>query len=357
VIVGVVGAGTMGGGFAQVALEHGDEVVLHDVDPDAVARARGRIRDGLARRAARLGLDADTIDAWVDARLIGLRDATTLDAVAAEAHVVIEAVIEDLGLKQEVLRALDAGAPPDIVLATNTSALSVSAIASVVGHPARVVGFHGFNPFPVLELVEVAPGAESSAAAVDRAMELARAWGKTPIRVLDRPGFIVNRVHRPYTIEALRIVEAGDASVEAVDAAMREDGFPLGPFELMDLIGVDVNLAVARAVWEGLGHPERLRPSPLQELLVERGWLGRKQGVGFYRYDGARRLEPSRAGPDQAAHEGVGLDPATIRRRIRDALLEEARLALAEGVASAEDIDRALRLGAGHPRPLLGTDL
>jgi 3-hydroxybutyryl-CoA dehydrogenase len=353
VIVGVVGAGTMGAGIAQVALEHDDEVVLHDIDPAAIDRARAQVRDGLGRRARGLDPDGETAASWVDSRLEGLRVATTLDAVAGEAHVVIEAVLEDLGLKQEVLRALDAGAPPDVVLATNTSALSVAAIAAATARPARVVGFHCFNPVPRMALVEVAPGPATNAEVVERALAIARSWGKTPVRVLDRPGFIVNRVHRPFTIEALRLVEAGEASIEAVDAAMRDDGFRLGPFELMDLIGIDVNLAVARAIWEGLGRPDRLRPSPLQEQLVEGGRLGRKTGVGFYRYEHGQATGPAQAATGTTAG-AVAAGPDAIRARIRTALVQEAHIALDEGLASANDVDLALRLGAGHPRPLLG---
>jgi 3-hydroxybutyryl-CoA dehydrogenase len=353
VIVGVVGAGTMGAGIAQVALEHDDEVVLHDIDPAAIDRARAQVRDGLTGRAHRLDLEGATAASWVDSRLAGLRVATTLDAVAGEAHVVIEAVLEDLGLKQEVLRALDAGAPPDVVLATNTSALSVGAIAAATGRPARVVGFHCFNPVPRMALVEVAPGRATTAEVVERAIAIARAWDKTPVLVQDRPGFIVNRVHRPFTIEALRLVEAGAASIEAVDAAMREDGFKIGPFELMDLIGIDVNLAVARAIWDGLGRPDRLRPSPLQERLVDAGRLGRKTGVGFYRYADGRAVGVEDATTEADTGAGTAA-PDAIRVRIRTALVQEARIALDEGLASASDIDLALRLGAGHPRPLLG---
>ena len=352
-IVGVVGAGTMGSGIAQVALEHEDEVVLHDVDPDQLERARERVRDGLVRRGGHLGLAGSTLDPWVEARLAGLRHATTLDAVAGEAHIVIEAVLEDLGLKREVMRALDAGAPPDVVLATNTSALSVTAIAEVTTRPDRVVGFHCFNPVPRMALVEIAAGEATGDLALERATELAMAWGKTPVRVLDRPGFIVNRVHRPYTIEALRLLEEGAASVDAIDGAMRGEGFKLGPFELMDLIGIDVNLAVARAIWDGLGRPDRLRPSPIQERLVEEGRLGRKTGAGFYRYvDGrtAEVLERPQTTPDVAPGHP---EAAAIQSRIGRALLAEARQALDEGIASAEQIDLALRLGAGHPKPLL----
>ena len=288
-IIGVVGAGAMGAGIAQVALEAGSEVVLHDVDPAAIERARAGIQRGLERRAAHLDLDPDTIDAWAAGRLERLREARTLDAVAAEAELVVEAALEDLGLKQEIFRALDAGARSDTILATNTSALSIEAIAAATAQPSRVLGLHFFNPVPRMALVEVVPGELTSREVVARAEDIVQTWGKTPVRCTDSPGFIVNRVNRPFTIEALRLLEAGAASVEGIDEAMRDAGFPLGPFELMDLTGIDVTLAAARGVWEGLGRPDHLRPSEIQERLAAAEHLGRKSGVGFYVYTDGRR--------------------------------------------------------------------
>ncbi|HEY7702149.1 MAG TPA: 3-hydroxyacyl-CoA dehydrogenase NAD-binding domain-containing protein, partial [Candidatus Limnocylindrales bacterium] len=288
-IVGIVGAGIMGAGIGQVALEADWEVVLHDVDADAIERATARIRDGLGRRAAKLDLDPDSIDAWTDGRLDRLRHAHLLDGLATQASLIVEAALEDLELKRTVFRALDAEADPDVILATNTSALSITAIAEATERPERVIGLHFFNPVPLMALVEVVPGARTAETIVTTAERIVREWGKTPVRCADRPGFIVNRVNRPFTIEALRILEEGSASVQTIDDAMREAGFPMGPFELMDLAGLDVNLAAARAVWEGLGRPERLRPSPVQARLVAAGRLGRKAGRGFYAYDEGRR--------------------------------------------------------------------
>jgi 3-hydroxybutyryl-CoA dehydrogenase len=345
-VVGVVGTGTMGAGIAQLALENGHEVVLHDVDEAAIERGRGRVRDGLARRAARLDLDGDSIDAWVTGRMDGLRDAVTLDAVGAEAEVVFEAALEDLELKQSIFRTLDASTTPDVILATNTSAISVAAIARQARHPERVIGLHFFNPAPVMPLVEVVvpPGADESI--VDRGVGLMEAWGKTPVRCSDTPGFIVNRVNRPFTIQALRILEAGLASVEEIDQAMREGGFPMGPFELMDLVGLDVNLATALGVWEPLGRPDRLRPSPIQETMVAEGRLGRKTGYGFYEYVDGRQQGVARPA---ASGTGDRLGAEEIRTRILAAIEAEAREAVTQGVAGADDIDLAMRAGAGHP--------
>jgi 3-hydroxybutyryl-CoA dehydrogenase len=344
-IIGVVGAGTMGAGIAQVGLEHGHEVVLHDVDEDAIERGRARVREGLARRAAKLDLDADSIDDWVDGRLDGLRQAETLALLAAETDVVIEAALENLELKQGIFRALDAEADPDVILATNTSALRIADVAALAEHRDRILGLHFFNPAPLMALVEVVATAETAPAAIERAERLVRSWDKTPVRSTDTPGFIVNRVNRPFTIEALRIVEAGEASVEGVDAAMRNAGFPMGPFELMDLVGIDVNLAAARGVWDGLGRPEELRPSTIQERLVAEGRLGRKTGAGFYRYESGRRV----AVAADFVSESSGLGDAPIVARILDAVGQEAARARDEGVATERDIDLALRLGAAHP--------
>jgi 3-hydroxybutyryl-CoA dehydrogenase len=344
-IIGIVGAGTMGAGIAQVAVEHGHEVVLHDVDDAALARGRERVRDGLARRAAKLDLDADSIDDWVDGRLAAVREAESLALLAGETDVVIEAALEDLALKQELFRALDAAAAADVILATNTSALSVSAIAGAAAvAPGRVVGLHFFNPVPLGPRVGGVAGGRTDPAVADRAAALVESWDKTAIRCRDSPGFIVNRVNRPFTIEALRIVEQGEASVEAVDEAMRAAGFPMGPFELMDLAGIDVNLAAARGVWEGLGRPERLKPSPIQERLADAGALGRKTGGGFYRYEAGKRT-----GIDPAFAAAGPADADEIRDRILGAIAAEATRARDEGLATEADIDLALRLGAGHP--------
>lgn len=349
-IVGVVGAGTMGAGIAQLALEAGHEVVLHDVDEDAIARGRSRVRDGLIRRAARLDLDEDSIDDWVSGRQARLRDGHSLDAVAAEAEIVIEAALEDLELKRTIFQALDAAAPPDVILATNTSALSVAAVAERTSHPERVLGLHFFNPAPVMPLVEVVEPPGVAGAIAERAVRLMTSWGKTAVRCADTPGFIVNRVNRPFTIRALRILEAGRATIVEIDDAMRAGGFPMGPFELMDLVGIDVNLAAAVAVWEGLGRPERLRPSTIQRELVAGGDLGRKTGRGFYVYDQTGRTSnPALPTVALSSTDSSAIDAEAILDAIRKGINAEAALADAEGVASAATIQLALRLGAGHP--------
>ena len=351
-VAGIVGAGTMGAGIAQVALEAGWAVQVHDPAPGAAARGLERISDGLRRRAARRRVTGDAVGPFVDDHLRRLEVVPDLGAVATGADIVVEAALEDLETKRGIFAELDRAAAARTILATNTSALSVTAIASAAArHPERVVGLHFFNPAPVLLLVEVVAGERTAPAAVDRATAIVTDWGKTAVRSADSPGFIVNRVNRPFTIEPLRLLEAGEATVPEIDAAVRAGGFAMGPFELMDLVGLDVNLAAATAIWEGLGRPERLRPSPIQDRLVRDGRLGRKAGVGFYDY---------RAGGDPVVApiptdlaplpRDRRLRPTAIVDRIRRAIGAEAVLARDEGVASEADIDSALWLGAAHPQ-------
>jgi 3-hydroxybutyryl-CoA dehydrogenase len=348
----VIGAGTMGAGIAQVALEGGWDVVLADPMPGALELARKRIADGLTRRSVRAVPVPAQREGFVAGYLQRLSTAATPAAAARDAQLVIEAALERLDLKREIFATLDEAADPGVVLATNTSALAVSDIADATLHPDRVVGLHFFNPAPVLPLVEVVKGARSADWAVERAAGIVEGWGKTAIRVADSPGFIVNRVNRPFTLEALRLLHAGVGSVESIDGAMTAAGFPMGPFALMDLIGIDVNLAAARGLFEASGRPPRFRPSPIQEELVAAGRLGRKTGEGFYRYDAGRATGPAgrfagqvRLGPSAPAP----LDPAAISERVTLAIVNEAYRAVGDRVATAEDIDRAMRLGANHP--------
>jgi 3-hydroxybutyryl-CoA dehydrogenase len=365
--VGVVGGGTMGAGIAQVALEAGHSVRLYDPDPAALDRARGRIQDGLNRRAAKRAASGEPAASDVAAAdlLRGLSMASSLDELAAGAGLIVEAALEDLALKVQLFEALDAATMPDAILATNTSALSVSAISAGTQNPGRVIGLHFFNPAPVMRLVEVVQPSTATGPVVDRAMRLMTAWGKTPVRCADAPGFIVNRVNRPYTLEALRILEGGLADVEQLDAAARSNGYPMGPFELMDLIGLDINLAAASSLFQAFGREPRFRPSPIQERLVASGMLGRKTGLGFYRYDadghalgvspdvaaGRPTSQPGEAEPSADAELPVeeGSPAEELVERLTLGIVNEAYHALGEEVATAADIDLALRLGAGHP--------
>lgn len=346
--VGIVGAGTMGAGIAQIALEAGHDVAMHDAAIGAVERARARIEEGLRRRASKRGLEGRASNEWVDERLGRLRGVSDLGRLADGATLVIEAIVEDLALKRAVFGTLDLMARDDVILATNTSALSVATIARATSNPGRVLGLHFFNPAPVMALVEVVVAPGTSANTARWAEALMGAWGKTAVRSADVPGFIVNRVNRPFTLEPLRMLEAGVASVPEVDEAVRAAGFPQGPFEHIDLVGLDVNLASSRAIHDALLRPARLVPSPLEGHLVADGRLGRKTMAGFYEYDDAgRQLRPS---PEfTRRHSRTGMSPSAIADRVRLALANEAFFALGDGVANEDRIDLALRLGAAHP--------
>ena len=298
--VGVVGAGTMGAGIAQVAAEAGHPVRLLDARPGAAAEAVDAIRTGLERLAARGKVDPE-VPGEVAGRL------TAVDGVGdlAGCAVVVEAVLEDLAVKRELLAAVEEVVTPDALLGTNTSSLSVTAVAAGLRHPGRLVGLHFFNPAPRMRLVEVVRGEASDPTYVEAAVDLARAWGKTPVVCTSTPGFIVNRVARPYYGEAQRMVEEGVAAPATIDAVLREaGGFPLGPFELTDLVGQDVNLAVSRSVWEQTFHDPRYAPTVYQQRLVDAGRFGRKTGRGVFAYgddgrptDASPSTEPRRGAP------------------------------------------------------------
>lgn len=278
--LGVVGAGTMGAGIAQVAASSGFEVILYDIGDEIVRGAIERIA-GFVRRAVEKG--RLTPEA-AEAALNRLRPATDLGAMAA-ADAVIEAAPERLDLKRQVFEQLDVVCRPEAILATNTSTLSVTAIAAATTRPARVVGMHFFNPPVLMPLVEVVAGAQTSEATMATTVALAEAFGKVPVRTKDVPGFIVNRVARPFYLEGLRLLDEGVADHATIDRLIREGGnFRMGPFELMDLIGIDINYAASQSVYEAFFGEPRFRPHPLQRRQLESGNLGRKTGRGWYDY-------------------------------------------------------------------------
>ena len=300
--VGVVGAGTMGAGIAEVAARAGHPVRLLDVAPGAGAAAVADLRSRLGRDVEKGRLDRAGADD-VLARVVVVDDVAGLAGCA----LVVEAVAERLDVKRELFAALEAVLDTDALLATNTSSLSVTAVAAGLRRPGRVVGLHFFNPAPRMRLVEVVRGDDTDHGVVEAATELARAWGKTPVTCTSTPGFIVNRVARPFYGEAQRMVEEGVADPATIDLVLREcGGFPMGPFELTDLVGQDVNLAVSKSVWEQTFGDPRYAPTVFQQRLVDAGRLGRKAGRGVYDYgegaDGARTVvtsEPPRPAPDR----------------------------------------------------------
>ena len=337
--VGVVGAGTMGAGIAQVAALGGFDAQIHDPVPDALDEGMERLGRALAKGAERERWSAGEADAaWQR-----LTPARSLEDLAG-CDVVIEAAPEDLALKRELFGRLREICGEDAVLATNTSSLSVTEIADDVPAAGRICGMHFFNPPALMRLVEVVEAERTSEETLETAAGVARAMGREPVRCTDSPGFIVNRCNRPYTLESLRVLDEGVASHAQIDLVMREDGgYRMGPFELMDLIGVDVNLAVARSFHDQ--RPiERWEPHPIQERLVSDGRLGRKSGRGFYDYaEGSPGARPEVDPPVADARREV-------LERVVAQLANEAAFAAGEGVAGPADIDAAMRLGLNHPR-------
>ncbi|MGW0372087.1 3-hydroxyacyl-CoA dehydrogenase [Streptomyces coeruleorubidus] len=290
--VAVVGTGTMGQGIAQVALVAGHPVRLYDTIPGRAREAADTIGarlDRLVEKDRLTGADRDA----ARARLLPAEDLSEL----ADSALVVEAVLERLDVKQDLFRGLEDIVAGDCLLATNTSSLSVTAIGGALRSPGRFVGLHFFNPAPLLPLVEVVSGFATDVTYATRAYETARAWGKTPVACADTPGFIVNRIARPFYAEAFAVYEAQGADPATIDAVLRESGgFRMGAFELTDLIGQDVNESVTRSVWQSFFQDVRFTPSLAQRRLVESGRLGRKTGHGWYDHrDGAERPEPDTA--------------------------------------------------------------
>ncbi|MEX0629364.1 MAG: 3-hydroxyacyl-CoA dehydrogenase NAD-binding domain-containing protein [Chloroflexota bacterium] len=343
--IGVLGAGTMGAGIAQVAAEAGLEVALLDPVSGAYERARDRIGGFLERRVAKGELNAGLAEAAMGR----IREAASVADLAA-AEFVIEAIPEEMDLKRDAFRQLDAAAGPSTILATNTSSLSVGRIAEAATRPERVVGMHFFNPVPLMALVEVIGASRTDRDVVEAAVALARQLGKTPVEAADTPGFIVNRVARPFYLEALRILGEGASDAPTIDATMREAGFRMGPFELIDTIGLDVNLAVSESVWEGFGRAPRYLPHALQRVLVKAGRLGRKSGAGFYDWtDGERGAPWVGLAPDPAPRGVEPVHADAITERILATVVNEAVSAVEDRTASPAAIDTAMRLGTNWP--------
>ena len=279
--IAVLGAGTMGAGIAQVSAPAGYETLVYDVKQEFIDNGLDRVRNFLQGSRSRGRLTAEQEQQILDR----FRPTTRLEDCKGKT-LVIEAAPEKLELKRDIFRQLDGICGTETLLATNTSSFSITAIAAAAQHQERVLGLHFFNPPPLMALVEVIQGDRTISAVIEKAVELMRAMGKTPARAKDTPGFIVNRVARPFYNEGLRILGDGDATVETIDRIMKGAGnFRMGPFELMDLIGNDVNFAATESLYRSFFEDPRFRPSPIQQRMVMGGNLGRKSGRGFYSYD------------------------------------------------------------------------
>jgi 3-hydroxybutyryl-CoA dehydrogenase len=351
--VGVVGAGTMGAGIAQIAALGGYETLLYEIDERQLERGLELIRNGMRRGAERgRWSESDAAEALQRVRT------DTLIELMTDCDLVIEAAPEDLDLKRNLFERLASVCGPETVLATNTSSLSVTAIASAVPEPQRIVGMHFFNPPALMQLVEIVAGDESGEPALELATEVARGMGRTPIRARDSVGFVANRCVRPFFLESLRMLAEGVAPHDEIDTIVRLGaGLRMGPFELMDLIGIDVNFAVARSFWEqSFGEP-RWRPTPIHERMVASGRLGRKTGRGFYAYETGephRPRDPDTEGERPIFDEDelatvAGPNAPAVLTRLGSTIANEACFALGERVASAEDINTAMRLGYNWP--------
>lgn len=339
--VGVLGSGSMGAGIAQVAATVGHEVMIYDNNPDALKRAQDKIARILDRQVEKARMSAE--EAKAIAGRIDYID--RMHDYGREVGLVIEAIIEDLDIKRAQFEHLEEIVGPDCILATNTSSLSVAAIAAACKKPGRVLGIHFFNPAPLMKLVELIPAVQTESSILEQAQNLIQGWGKTTVIAKDTPGFIVNRVARPFYGEALRIVEEGIADIPTVDWAMTKVGqFRMGPFTLMDYIGNDVNYAVTESVFRAFYNDPRYRPSFLQKRMAEAGYLGRKAGRGYYDYS-------------EGAEHSLPTEDQELGRKIVDRivamLINEAADALYYNIATKEDIDLAMTTGVNYPMGLL----
>jgi 3-hydroxybutyryl-CoA dehydrogenase len=274
----ICGAGTMGSGIAQVVAAADFQTILYEWNPGVLQRAEETLHGDLKKLVDKGKLTKEKRKA-----IIGSLCFTT-DLKQCKGSIVIEAIVEKEDVKIQLFNELAGHNTPETIFASNTSSLSISRIAAAVRRPERVAGLHFFNPAPLMKLVEVVRGEQTTDSVVETLVQFTKAVQKTPVVCTDAPGFIVNRVARPYYIEALRLVEAQQVGIETADRLLEGAGFKLGPFRLMDLIGNDVNYAVSCSVYEQLGKPERLRPSPLQKEKVDSGALGKKTGQGYYTY-------------------------------------------------------------------------
>ena len=337
--VGVLGAGTMGAGIAQVAAQNGHQVVLVDLGQDVLDRANAGLKKVLDRLIEKGKMDQNGAD-----EVAGRIHYSTQISSFEGCGLVIEAIVENLKVKHEVFSAIEKVVDENCIIASNTSSLSIASIGSALKNANRVVGIHFFNPAPLMPLVEIIPAVQTSVETLSKSVELIKSWGKITVICKDTPGFIVNRVARPFYGEALRIYEEGIADFATIDWAMTElGGFRMGPFTLMDYIGNDVNYTVTETVFAAFYYDPRFKPSFTQKRHSEAGYLGRKSGRGYYNYsEGAEMPQPNK-------DEKLGTE---ILNRILVMLINEAVDAVFLNVASKEDVDLAMTNGVNYPKGL-----
>jgi 3-hydroxybutyryl-CoA dehydrogenase len=338
--IGIIGSGAMGSGIAQVAATAGHGVVIYDSNKDALERAKTGLSATLAKLVEKQKLTGETADQIIKRTTY----AATTESFSG-CGLIIEAIIENLEVKQKVFAEIEKIVDENCILASNTSSLSITSIAAACSKASRVIGIHFFNPAPLMPLVEIVPGIATESQITEACKKLISSWGKVVVICKDTPGFIVNRIARPFYGEAMRIYEEGIADIATIDWAMKEiGGFKMGPFELTDLIGHDVNYTVTETVWKQFYFDPRFKPALCQKRLVEAKFYGRKSGKGFYTYaEGISAPEPVK---DKELGNKIFL-------RIISMLINEAYDALYMGVAGEQDIDLAMTKGVNYPKGLL----
>lgn len=337
-IVGIVGAGAMGAGIAQVAAMAGAEVRIFDKSQEAKSKALQNIQSSVDKF-----VEKEKISTSEGVAIVGRIYLCEKLETLSDCDLIIEAIIEDINIKKEIFQTLESVVSLDCILASNTSSLSITSIASVLKKPERCIGIHFFNPPVLMKLVEIIPAVQTEASITSQVKDIIILWSKTAVIAKDTPGFIVNKVARPFYSEGIRILEEGIADVVTIDHAMTKNGFKMGPFTLMDFIGHDVNYKVTESVWKSFFYDTKYRPSFAQQRLMEAGYLGRKSGRGFYDYSKDNVLTPSE---DQDL-----LD--SIFTRIISMLINEAADTVYQQICSAEDVELAMTLGVNYPKGLL----
>ncbi|WP_405205178.1 3-hydroxyacyl-CoA dehydrogenase NAD-binding domain-containing protein [Aquimarina sp. LLG6339-5] len=352
-VVGVIGSGTMGSGIAQVAATAGCKVKVFDTKQEALDKSQKALEKILSRLIEKGRIDKEEKDR-IQTNITYVNELKDL----SDANLTIEAIIEDLSIKQGVFSELETYVSDDTIIASNTSSLSIASIASSLQIPERCIGIHFFNPAPLMKLVEVIPAVQTSDAVMNKVTEIIQDWKKVVAIAKDTPGFIVNRVARPFYGESLRIYEEGLADLATIDSSLKElGGFRMGPFELMDFIGNDVNYTVTETVFKAFYYDPRYKPSFTQKRLSEAGYLGRKSGKGYYNYDEQGKITSQNIGSSVTSSGAEKLSKEELSQyifnRVLVMLINEAADALFWNIASPEDIDNAMTKGVNYPKGLL----